>query len=76
MKDVDSIIKSFGSKQVLTDVFITCNIGEIVGILGRNGSGKSTLLKIISGSLRAERKFIRINNQIINTVFDNRKLCK
>jgi ABC-type multidrug transport system ATPase subunit len=71
---VDSIMKSFGTRQVLTDVFLTCSQGEILGILGRNGSGKSTLLKIIFGSLRADQKYINIEDKIIHGLFDNRNL--
>jgi ABC-type multidrug transport system ATPase subunit len=56
---VDSVMKAFGTKQVLTDVFLTCDQGEIIGLLGRNGSGKSTLLKIIFGSLAADQKFVK-----------------
>jgi ABC-type multidrug transport system ATPase subunit len=73
---VDSVIKSFGTKQILTDVFISCNKGEIIGLLGRNGTGKSTLLKIIFGSLIADRKFVKIGNKLINSLFDNRNLIK
>lgn len=72
----DSVIKSYNIKQVLTDVYISCEKGEIVGLLGRNGSGKSTLLKIIFGSLPAERKFVKIGDKIITGVYDNRKLVK
>ncbi|MBN1187678.1 MAG: ATP-binding cassette domain-containing protein [Bacteroidales bacterium] len=70
---VDSVMKSFNTRQVLTDIYLSCNIGEIIGLLGRNGTGKSTLLKIIFGSLQADRKFIKIGDQIINGLFDNRK---
>ncbi len=70
----DSIIKSFGNKQILTDIFLTCNVGEVVGLLGRNGSGKSTLLKIIFGSLDADSKFIKIDNKIISGLYDSRNL--
>lgn len=67
----DSIIKSFGNKQVLTDVFVSCQPGEIIGLLGRNGSGKSTLLKILFGSLAADRKMVKVDNKIINNISDN-----
>lgn len=73
---VDSVMKTFGIKQVLTDVFFTCSQGEILGLLGRNGSGKSTLLKIIFGSLTADQKFVKIGNKINNELFDNRNLVK
>jgi ABC-type multidrug transport system ATPase subunit len=73
---VDSIIKSYDSKQVLTDIFLTCDTGEIIGLIGRNGSGKSTLLKIIFGSISAEQKFVKIDNQRINSIKDNRNLIK
>jgi ABC-type multidrug transport system ATPase subunit len=64
--EVDSIRKEFGTKRILTDVAFECKPGEITGLLGRNGSGKSTLLKIIFGTLFAEHKFIRINNEILD----------
>lgn len=73
---VDSVIKSFDTKQVLTDVFISCQKGEIIGLIGRNGSGKSTLLKIIFGSIPSDRKFVKIGDKISNGLFDNRKLIK
>jgi ABC-type multidrug transport system ATPase subunit len=71
---VDSVIKKFGTKQVLTDIYISCNRGEIVGLLGKNGSGKSTLLKIIFGSQKADTKFVKIGNKLIKGIFDNRNL--
>jgi ABC-type multidrug transport system ATPase subunit len=73
---VDSVIKSYRHKQVLTDVFISCKSGEIVGLLGRNGSGKSTLLKVIFGSLLADNKFIRINDQPLAGRYANHNQIK
>ena len=61
---VDSVIKNFDTKQVLTDVFISCQKGEIIGLLGRETEWENpTLLKIIFGSLSAESKFVRIGEQ-------------
>lgn len=74
MLHVDSVLKSFGTNQVLTDVYLACEKGEIVGLLGRNGTGKSTLLKIIFGSVNADSKFIKIGNKIIHNLYDNRNL--
>lgn len=71
---VDSVTKSFGTKQILTDIYISCNIGEIVGLLGRNGAGKTTLLKIIFGSLQADTKYIKVADKQINGLFYNSNL--
>jgi len=73
---VDSIIKSYGVRQVLTDVFLSCKKGEIVGVLGRNGTGKSTALKIIFGSLKAEGRFVKVGNKVLNSLSDNRNIIK
>lgn len=64
--EVDSVIKSYDLRQILTDVYIKCVSGDIIGLLGRNGIGKSTMLKIIFGTLVADNKFIRINQQVID----------
>jgi lipopolysaccharide export system ATP-binding protein len=58
--------KKFSDKQILTDIFIRCRTGEIIGLLGRNGSGKSTLLKILFGTLNTDYKHIRVNGEYIS----------
>jgi ABC-type multidrug transport system ATPase subunit len=73
---VDSVLMSFGNAQILTDIFLTCNKGEIVGLLGRNGSGKSTLLKIIFGSVDANLKFVKVGDKQIFGLTDNFNLIK
>jgi ABC-type multidrug transport system ATPase subunit len=71
---IDSIQKSFNNKNVLRDIYLKVNTGDIVGLLGRNGSGKSTLLKIIFGTLKAESKFIRINDVVRNSPFESKQI--
>lgn len=68
--EIDSIQKKFDYKSVLSDVYLKCETGEIIGLLGRNGSGKSTLLKIIFGILDADFKFVRIDGVIKNKTSD------
>ena len=59
--EIDSILKSFGERTILADVYLKCCRGDIIALFGRNGTGKSTLLNIIFGTLKADRKFIRID---------------
>lgn len=63
---IDSAARRFGSRTVLSNVFINCRAGEVVGLLGRNGSGKSTLLKIIFGALRANYKHSKLNGRLFD----------
>ncbi|WP_298502813.1 ATP-binding cassette domain-containing protein [uncultured Maribacter sp.] len=71
---VDSITKSYDNKVLLSDIFISCEIGEIKGLLGRNGCGKSTLLKIIFGIENSDSKFVRIGDKVIQNVSHGRGL--
>jgi ABC-type multidrug transport system ATPase subunit len=64
--EVDTVQKRFDEKSLLTDVYLKCETGDIIGLLGRNGSGKSTLLKIIFGIENADNKFIRVNGVLKN----------
>jgi lipopolysaccharide export system ATP-binding protein len=72
--EVDSVRKAFWTNQVLTDVYLKCEPGDIIGLLGRNGSGKTTLLKIIFGTLYTDYKHIRINDLILNQPYKTKKL--
>lgn len=63
--EVDSVLHSFGGRAILSDVYLKCNRGKIVGLFGRNGTGKTTLLRIIFGTLKAERSFVRIDGEVV-----------
>lgn len=71
---VDSIRKFYHGKLILSDIFLSCKKGEIVGLIGRNGSGKSTLLKIIFGIESAENKFVKVQDKVLKSFADSRKL--
>ncbi len=51
MLEIKHISSGYGKKQVLYDVSLQVNNGEVVLLTGGNGSGKSTLLKCIYNSL-------------------------
>lgn len=62
--EVDSVVKNFSDRTILSDIYLCCRPGDIIGLFGRNGEGKSTLLKIIFGTLKADRSFVRINGEV------------
>ena len=47
---LSKISKHFGAITALTDVDLTLEPGEVLGLMGDNGAGKSTLVKIIAGN--------------------------
>lgn len=49
-----NIHKSYGRKQVLSQVNLMVERGQKIALIGRNGAGKSTLLKIIMGMIEPD----------------------
>ena len=71
--EVEHLSKHFDALEVLKDISMQVNEGEIVSIIGASGSGKSTLLRCINlleiydqGVIRFEGKDIRKNIKAIN----------
>jgi len=52
--EVKGLKKSYGSRQVVKDVSLSVDKGEVVGLLGPNGAGKTTSFYMIVGLLRAD----------------------
>ena len=53
--EMKNIKKSFFGNQVLQDINITLNEGDVLGLCGENGAGKSTLMKILFGMQEIEQ---------------------
>ena len=53
-------------KDVLSNLNLRINSGEIIGILGESGTGKSTLASIIMGLIRPTKGTVYINNNSIH----------
>ena len=49
---------AYGSSEVLSDVSLTVNQGEILTIVGPNGSGKTTLFRALIGSVNPSSGWI------------------
>ena len=63
--DVVNVSKNLGKKQILDNVSLTVNSGEVIGVVGSNGSGKTTLLRLISGLLYPDQGEIKVNDQLV-----------
>jgi simple sugar transport system ATP-binding protein len=57
------INKSFGPIDVLHDISLEVNRGEVLCLLGDNGAGKSTLIKILSGVHRPTSGRVELEGQ-------------
>ena len=62
--ELDGISKSFGSKQIFSNLNETIWHGERVGLIGANGAGKSVLLKMILGQEQPDAGEIKIGPSI------------
>jgi ABC-type multidrug transport system ATPase subunit len=60
--EIDSIELAFDGRKILSNIYLQCKTGEVIGLLGRNGSGKSSLMKVAFGSMTATHHSVRINN--------------
>jgi branched-chain amino acid transport system ATP-binding protein len=67
MLKVDNIDVSYGDVQVLFDVSLDIQAGELVAVIGANGAGKTTLLKAISGILTPQKGSINFQDKVIST---------
>lgn len=60
------VCKSYGKAEVLKNLSLTVQEGEIVVILGRSGIGKSVLLKQIIGIETPEKGYVEVKGQRIS----------
>jgi branched-chain amino acid transport system ATP-binding protein len=61
--EVEALAVGYGGSQVLSDVDLHVDDGELVALIGSNGAGKSTLMKSISGLLRPWKGSVRFGGQ-------------
>ena len=65
MLEVSDLHFSYGRAQVLRDISVAVNAGELVALLGSNGAGKTTLLENISGLLPPAAGSVRFDGKDI-----------
>jgi len=62
---VDEVSGGYTSVDILHDVSLTVEPGEIVSVIGPNGAGKSTVMKAVFGLIRVRKGRIAFQNQDI-----------
>ncbi len=61
---IEGLSKSFGSRQLFSDIDMDIKRGEHVAVIGDNGAGKTTILKIINGLLDADAGTITLGTNV------------
>ena len=67
--EADGIRIAFDGRQVLGNIYMRVQTGQIVGLLGRNGSGKSVLLQTIFGARAVADASVRVNGRRVVSAF-------
>ena len=62
------LCKTYGKKNVVNDVDITINRGEVVGLLGPNGAGKTTCFYMITGLINPDGGKVLLNDKDITSL--------
>ena len=65
---VEKLNKSFGSLQVLRDIDLSIERGEVVSIVGASGAGKTTLLQLLGTLLRPDSGHIFYDDVDVSTL--------
>lgn len=74
MLEIRNLNCSYGNVQVLWDVNLHIEQGELVALLGANGAGKTTLLNAVTGSVRPDSGDILFEGQSLVGIGTDRLL--
>jgi lipopolysaccharide export system ATP-binding protein len=65
---VRGLQKSYGARQVVSDVSLDVKSGEVIGLLGPNGAGKTTSFYMIVGLVPSEAGEILLDGELISSL--------
>jgi len=63
--NIEDIVKDYNNKNVINNISMSINPGEIIGLLGPNGAGKTTLFYIIMGLIRPNSGQVKLDGHDI-----------
>ena len=65
MLEIRNVTKTYGTRQVLTDVNFDVAPGRMTGFVGGNGAGKTTTMRIILGVLSANEGTVTLDGNVL-----------
>jgi ATP-binding cassette subfamily F protein 3 len=67
--EAEGLSKSYGAKQVLSNVRFAIERGDRVALVGVNGAGKSTLIKLLTGEEAPTAGQVKLGHNVISEYF-------
>ena len=64
----NNLAKAYRGREVVRDVSLQIDSGQVVGLLGPNGAGKTTCFYMIIGIVQADRGVIELNGEDITAL--------
>ncbi len=71
MITVKGLRKAFNGRQILGDVSLEVEAGEILGLVGPSGAGKSTTLNIVAGLLEPDSGMVVVDGVMMTKMNGN-----
>ena len=68
MLSAQHLVKSFAGRQVIEDVTLKLNRGEVVGLLGPNGAGKTTTFQMLTGMITPNAGAIHLDGHNVTAM--------
>ncbi len=63
---VDQVSKHFGGLKALTNLSVSVDSNEVLGLIGPNGAGKSTFFNVVTGVYAPDTGEVRFQGKVIN----------
>ncbi len=61
---LEGVVAGYGKRQVLDDLNLSIQRGELVALVGDNGAGKTTLARLIAGLMKPRRGKVQVRGQV------------
>lgn len=65
-----NLSKKISNKEILKNINLSINEGDVIGLIGPNGAGKTTLIKCILGLQKIDNGIIKINGFDLSTDYE------